>query len=151
MPTVEELRSMAGREIGVSGWLEITQDRIDRFAEASDDLQWIHVDPERARRESPYGATVAHGFLTLSLLSELSRNAFHIDGNFRLRINYGLDRVRFPAPVRAGTRVRARFVLKEIADIDGGVQIPLAATVETEAGGKPAVYAEWILRCLYAV
>jgi acyl dehydratase len=151
MPTIDELRSMAGREIGVSEWIEVTQDRIALFAEAAGDHQWIHTDPQRARRESPYGATVAPGFLTLSLLSELSRGAFTVQGDFRLRLNYGLDRVRFPAPVRAGARVRARFTLKEIAGIPGGVQLTLLATVETEDGGRPAAYAEWILRYLYAV
>jgi acyl dehydratase len=151
MPTIDELRSMVGREVGASGWVEITQERIDRFAEASGDRQWIHVDQERARREAPRGKTIAHGFLTLSLLSELSREAVEVEGDFRMRINYGVNRVRFPAPVPAGTRVRARFTLLEVEDFAGGAQIAWSVLVEVEGGLKPAAAAEWLVRYYYAV
>ncbi len=150
MPTIDELRARIGAEIGVSSWVEVTQERIDGFAEATGDRQWIHIDQDRARRESPFRSTIAHGFLTLALLSELSREAAPIEGDFRLRLNYGLNRVRFPAPVRAGSRVRARFTLKSLEDIEGGVQIVFSVLMEIEGGGKPALAAEWIVRCLYA-
>ncbi|HWQ52926.1 MAG TPA: MaoC family dehydratase [Bryobacteraceae bacterium] len=151
MPTIDELRALTGQEVGASGWVEVTQERIDRFAEASGDRQWIHVDPERASRESQHGKTIAHGFLTLSLLSELSREAVEVKGDFRMRINYGLNRVRFPAPVPAGARVRAHFTLLSVEDFQGGAQLTWSAVVESEGGGKPAVAAEWIVRYYYAV
>lgn len=151
MPTIDELRALTGQEVGASGWVEVTQERIDRFAEASGDRQWIHVDPERARRESQQGKTIAHGFLTLSLLSELSREAVEVKGDFRMRINYGLNRVRFPAPVPVGARVRAHFTLLSVEDFPGGAQLTWSAVVESEGGGKPAVAAEWIVRYYYAV
>ncbi len=150
MPTIDELRNQVGREVGVSGWTEITQRDIDLFAEASRDRQWIHVDTARARRELPGGRTLAHGFLTLALLSRLSREAVDVEGEFRMRLNYGLNRVRFPAPVPAGSRVRARFTLAAIEDLPGGVQITWSAAVEIEGGGKPAAVAEWIVRYLWA-
>jgi acyl dehydratase len=103
------LRSFVGQTVAVSDWLEVTQDRIDRFAEVTGDSQWIHTDPARARRDSPYGGTVAHGFLTVSLLSQFVRGAIRIRGGYAMSINYGLNRVRFPAPVRTGERIRARF------------------------------------------
>lgn len=142
---------MIGREVGTSGWVEVTQERIDRFADASGDRQWIHVDPERARREAPQRKTIAHGFLTLSLLSELSREAVEVKGDFRMRINYGVNRVRFPSPVPSGARVRARFTLVSVEDFSGGAQLTWSATVEIEGMEKPAVAAEWIVRYYYAV
>ncbi len=146
MPTIDELRRHVGREIGVSDWIEITQRDLDLFAEASRDRQWIHVDAGRARRELPGGRTLAHGFLTLALLSQLSREAVDIQGDFRMRLNYGVNRVRFPAPVPCGSRVRARFTLASIDDVSGGVQITWSAVVEIEGGAKPAAVAEWIVR-----
>ena len=104
---------MVGREVAVSEWMEVSQERIDRFAEATEDRQWIHTDPERAARESPFKQTIAHGFLTLSLLSEMGRTAMRV-GGVRMGINYGLDRVRFISPVPAGSRVRGRFTLDEV-------------------------------------
>ena len=142
---------MTGQEVGTSGWLEITKERVDRFAEASGDRQWIHVDPRRAVRESPHRRTIAHGFLTLSLLSELSREAVEVKGDFRMRINYGLNRVRFPAPAPTGARVRGRFTLLALDDFAGGAQLTWAATVEIEGAEKPAAAAEWIVRYYYAV
>ncbi|BDV44716.1 MaoC family dehydratase [Geotalea uraniireducens] len=140
-----------GREIHVGEWLTIDQERIDRFAEVTGDRQWIHIDPERARRESPYGTTVAHGFLTLSLLPLLtqSNHPDHFQRNYpgmRLRVNYGLNRVRFPAPVLAGSRVRARTVLKDAEALGEAVQIRYEITVEIDGGERPGCVAEQLVR-----
>ena len=142
---IDELQSLAGQEIGVSDWIEVTQRMIDSFAETTGDRQWIHIDPERAARESPFGATIAHGFLTLSLLSRLKSQAVSVRG-IKMAINYGLNRVRFPSPVRSGARIRGRFNLQSVEPIEGGVQSVVAGTVEIEGEGKPAVAAEWVLR-----
>jgi acyl dehydratase len=109
--TIEELKSLIGHEVAVGEWFPVEQSRIDAFADATGDHQWIHQDVERAKTDSPFGQTIAHGFLTLSLLSQLSQECFEIRGDFKMRINYGLNRVRFPAPVPAGSRIRARFTL----------------------------------------
>jgi acyl dehydratase len=148
--TLESLRELVGREVAVTGWFAIAQDRIDRFADATEDRQWIHVDRARAERDSPYGTTVAHGFLTLAMLSHLSRNVLPVEG-VRMRVNYGLNRVRFPAPVRAGSRIRARFTLQSVKDFAGGVDVTLAVTVDVEGADKPCCVAEWIVRYYYAV
>jgi len=142
---IDELPQWVGREVAVSDWLEITQERIDRFAEAAGDFQWIHVDRERAARESGFGRTIAHGFLTLSVLSKLRDEAVAIAGQ-RMGINYGLNRVRFTSPVPSGSRVRARFALAALAPIDGGVQPTWKVTVEREGGAKPVLVAEWLTR-----
>ena len=134
-----ELEPLVGQEIGVSDWIGIDQARIDRFADATGDHQWIHVDPARAAA-GPFGATIAHGFLTLSLLPAMGMAAFAIDG-LRMSVNYGLDRVRFPAPVRAGSRLRGRFVLREYQPIEGGAQLVVECTMEIEGGAKPACVA----------
>jgi acyl dehydratase len=144
--TLKELARLTGQEIGVTDWLTIDQNRIDAFAEASGDRQWIHVDRERAKRESRYGRTVAHGFLTLSLLSRLTSEAVEVRGDFGTRINYGLNRVRFPAPVPEGSRIRARLTLQELKDVDGGHQIIWLVTVDVEGSEKPALVAEWLIR-----
>ena len=141
-----ELPGLVGQEVAVSGWLEVGQERIGQFAEATGDRQWIHLDTERARVESPYGATIAHGFLTLSLLSAMASEALRVEGDFRLRVNYGFNRVRFPAPVVAGSRIRARFALNALREIEGGIETTWGVTVETEGGGKPCLSAEWITR-----
>jgi acyl dehydratase len=138
-------------EIHVGPWLTIDQERIDRFAEVTGDVQWIHTDPERAARESPYGATIAHGYLTLSLLPFLteSNHPDFFQKNYpgmRMRVNYGLNRVRFPAPVVTGSRIRARTLLKEFEKAGEGVQITYLITVEIEGGAKPACVAEFIAR-----
>lgn len=134
-----DLQPLVGQEIGVSDWIEIDQARIDRFADATGDHQWIHVDPARAAA-GPFGATIAHGFLTLSLLPAMGMAAFEIEG-LRMSVNYGLDRVRFPAPVRAGSRLRGRFVLREYQPIEGGAQLVVECTMEIEGGAKPACVA----------
>jgi acyl dehydratase len=144
--TVEELRSLVGQEVAVGEWFTLEQSRIDAFAEATGDHQWIHRDMERAKTESPFGTTIAHGFLTLSLLSSLSHDCFDIRGDFKMRINYGLNRVRFPSPVLAGARIRARFTLQSLEAVDGGYQVVWLATVDIEGGRKPALYAEWVVR-----
>ena len=143
--TLAELREHIGREIAVTGWFEITQEQIGKFADATGDRQWIHVDPDRARRESPYGATIAHGFLTLSLLSRFSREAVHIT-DARMAINYGLNRVRFPAPVRSGSRIRARFVLQSLRDVADALEAVYLVTIELENAPKPCCVAEWLAR-----
>ena len=127
-----EIAAAAGTTLGSSEWLTITQDRIDLFADATGDRQWIHVDPERAA-EGPFGATIAHGYLTLSLLPFLGASVFAFAGD-RARVNYGLNRVRFPAPVRSGSRVRGRFTLQSVEPIQGGVQAVVTGTVEIEIG-----------------
>jgi acyl dehydratase len=139
------LRDRIGQEIAVSDWIEITQERIDRFAEATDDLQWIHVDAARAAAESPFRTTIAHGFLTLSLVSTLVRRAMSF-GSLRLAINCGLNRVRFIAPVPAGSRIRARFSPSSVGETGGGVQVAWNITIEREGADKPCCVAEWLVR-----
>jgi acyl dehydratase len=140
------LRQLIGREIGVTEWMLLTQERIQQFAEVTDDRQWIHLDRERARRESPYGTTVAHGFLTLSLLSSFLRQVLPIREGTRMSVNYGLNRVRFPAPVLAGAKIRARFTLRSVEEVTAAFEVVLEATVETEGTNKPCCVAEWVLR-----
>ena len=143
--SLDELQNLAGSELGVTDWLTITQERIGQFAEATEDRQWIHVDPGRAQRESPYGATIAHGFLTLSLLSWFLKQAIEIRG-VHMGVNYGLNRVRFPAPVPAGSRIRARVELKSVEPIPRGSEAVFLFTVEREGSGKPCCVAEWVAR-----
>ena len=148
MTTIRELERRVGQEVGVSPWVEVTQERIDTFAKAIGDFQWIHVDPERART-SPFGRTIAHGFLTLSLLSHLSEQTFSFSDR-RMGINYGLNRVRFTSPVPVGSRVRARFTLARFEHIEtSGVQVTWNVTIEREGAAKPALVAEWIGRHYY--
>jgi acyl dehydratase len=142
----EELRTLVGQELGVSDWLTVTQELIDRFAELTGDRQWIHIDRERACRESPYGATVAHGFLTLALLSRLQRQAVEVLGDFGRAINYGLNRVRFPAPLPAGSRIRSRCTLQGVAEVPEGIQLTWGIIVEREGEAKPVLAAEWLVR-----
>ncbi len=143
--SIAALRDHVGREVATSDWLEVTQERINQFAEATEDRQWIHVDPVRAARESPFKETIAHGFLTLSLLSELGKRAMSV-GGVRMGINYGLNRVRFVSPVPAGSRIRARFTLATVEEIKGGVQATWNVTVERDGGEKPCCVAEWLVR-----
>jgi acyl dehydratase len=140
-----ELGGLVGQEVGTSDWLEITQDRINAFADATGDHQWIHVDVERARAETPFGTTIAHGFLTLSLVSALIRDAVTVDGP-RMTLNYGLNRVRFVSPVPSGARIRARVALARIDDMRDSIQATWNVTIERESGEKPSVVAEWIVR-----
>ncbi len=143
---IEELRSLVGQEVAQSDWLEVTQPLIDAFARTTGDRQWIHTDPERAKTESPFGRTIAHGFLTLSLLSRLASQALKVQGDFKMAINYGLNRVRFPAPVPVGSRIRGRFTLQSAEELAGCVHVVWAATVEVEGVAKPSVVAEWVIR-----
>jgi len=148
MLTIENLRHRIGEEVAVSEWLEIDQNRVNLFADATDDHQWIHVDVDRARRESPYGAPIAHGFLTLSLLARFSGELLRAEG-VRLGLNYGLDKVRFISPVRVGDRLRARYTLRSLTDVDGGVQVSWTATIEIEGTEKPACVAQTLVRWLF--
>ena len=143
--SLTELNSRVGQEVAVSDWFEVKQERINLFAEATEDRQWIHTDPERAARESPFKQTIAHGFLTLSLLSELMKQSIAVEG-VRMGINYGLNRVRFVSPVPAGARIRASFTLSVIEEISGGVQATWNVTVEREGSEKPCCVAEWLVR-----
>jgi len=148
LPAIRELAQRVGEEVGISPWVEITQERIDTFARAIEDFQWIHVDPARAK-SSPFGGTIAHGFLTLSLLSHLSEQTFSF-AERRMGVNYGLNRVRFTSPVRAGSRVRARFTLAKYEPIENnGVQVTWTTVVEIDGAAKPALVAEWIGRHYY--
>ena len=142
---VAELANYAGKEVGVSDWLEVSQERINQFAEATEDRQWIHLDSERAARESPFQTTIAHGFLTLSLLSELAKMTMSI-GGVRLGINYGLNRIRFVSPVPASARIRGRFTLAAFEEIKGGAQATWNVTVECAGSDKPCCIAEWLVR-----
>jgi acyl dehydratase len=146
LESLQSLKQHTGHEIAVTEYLTITQDRIRQFAEATGDHQWIHLDPERARRESPYGATIAHGFLTLSLMSHFLREAIQLPKEVRQIINYGLNRVRFPAPVRAGEKIRARIRLQACKELPGSVEAIYEITIEAEGAEKPSCVAEWILR-----
>ena len=143
---LNELRNFVGREIGVTDWLQVAQERIQQFAEATEDRQWIHLDAERAKRESPYGTTIAHGFLTLSLISYLMKQVVQIQGGLRMAVNYGLNRVRFPAPVSAGSRIRGRFALVDLKELPKGIEAVFSVTVESEGKDKPCCVAEWIVR-----
>jgi acyl dehydratase len=142
---VGTLRDRVGQEIALGEWLTVTQERIAQFADATGDHQWIHLDAARAAAESPFKTTIAHGFLTLSLLSTLIRDAMHFTG-VRMAINYGLNRVRFVSPVPSGARIRARIVCGAVEGVSGGVQVTWAVTVEREGGDKPACVAEWLVR-----
>jgi acyl dehydratase len=145
IPDLLSLRTRLGEEIAVSGWLTITGQRIQQFADATGDHQWIHLDVERAARESPFGTTIAHGFLTLSLVSVLLRDAITI-GGLRLAVNCGLNRVRFTAPVPAGSRVRARVAPASVSEIGGSIQVVWNITIEREGGEKPCCVLDWIVR-----
>ncbi|HXP22628.1 MAG TPA: MaoC family dehydratase [Candidatus Sulfotelmatobacter sp.] len=140
------LKEFAGQEIAVTPWFELTEDRIRQFAEATEDRQWIHVDPERAKLESPYGRTIAHGFLTLSLTSYFISQAVEIRYGVRLAVNYGLNRVRFPAPVRANTRIRARVALLRVQELPESVEAIYSVSIETEGAAKPSCVAECVVR-----
>ena len=148
MISIPELEHRVGEEVAVSPWVEISQERIDTFAKAIDDPQWIHVDRSRAKH-SPFGTTIAHGFLTLSLLSHLSERTFSFSDR-KMGVNYGLNRVRFTAPVPSGSRVRARFTLKKFDRLaDGGIQVTWNTVIEREGSDKPVLIAEWLGRHYY--
>ena len=143
--SLHEMRPLVGQEVAVTDWVEITQQRVNLFADATDDHQWIHVDLERCKRESPFRGPIAHGFLTLSLVSSLFEKAISML-DAKMVINYGLNKVRFPAPVPVGSRVRARMTLAKIDDIEGGAQVEMHVVIEREGGSKPVCVAELLLR-----
>ncbi|MET8137059.1 MULTISPECIES: MaoC family dehydratase [unclassified Streptomyces] len=141
---LDELRKLAGGDLGTSEWIEVTQERIDTFADATGDHQWIHVDPRRAA-EGPFGAPIAHGYLTLSLFIPLFTELLEVEG-VTTKVNYGLNKVRFPAPVKAGSRIRLVARLTSVEDVPGGVQIAVDGTVEIDGGGKPAAVLQSLSR-----
>lgn len=143
--SVEEMQAEVGKEVAVSDWLTVSQERVNQFAEATGDAQWIHVDVERAKRESPFGGTIAHGFLTLSLLPKFIEEVIELPPG-SMSINYGLNKVRFPAPMMVGGRVRGRFTLLSLEKIDKGIQTVWQVTMEREGSEKPACVAESVLR-----
>ncbi len=143
--TPGDLRQYKSSEVAVSDWVEVTQEMIDGFAESTGDFQWIHVDTDRAESESVFGSTIAHGFLTLSLLSKFLNETIDF-GRSKMGINYGLNRVRFTAPVRVNSKLRARFYLEDVVEIPDGVQLVWAVTIEIEGESKPALVAEWLTR-----
>jgi acyl dehydratase len=143
---LDEFAAAEGTELGPTEWLEVTQDRVNLFADATDDHQWIHVDPERAA-QGPFGGTIAHGLLTLSLLPQFTQQLYTVD-NIAMAINYGYNKVRFITPVRVGAKIRARAQIAKVDRLDGGVQATVATTVEIEGSEKPAAVAESIVRFL---
>ena len=145
---LEELQALVGTEIGASDWMEITQERIEAFADATDDHQWIHVDPDRAAA-GPFGTTIAHGFLTLSLVVPLAGQVPLPVPEPRMGINYGLDQVRFITPVPSGGRIRARVAVGDVSEVPGGLQVKRVVTMELEGAEKPAMVAESLIRLVY--
>jgi acyl dehydratase len=142
----QALKELVGREFEVTEWFLVAQERIALFAECTEDRQWIHLDQARAGKESPYGTTIAHGFLTLSLLSHFLKSAIQIESGVRLAVNYGLNRVRFPAAVSADSRIRARVALLALKEFSDSVEATYSVTIEREESEKPACVAEWIVR-----
>lgn len=148
MEILQNLRELVGEEIGVSNWMEIGQDRVNRFADATGDHQWIHVDAEKAA-SGPFGGTIAHGFLTLALVVPMAGEVPLDVGEPKMAINYGLEKVRFPAPVPVGSRIRARVKLASVEEVPGGIQVNRMVTMEVEAEEKPAMVAETVSRYYY--
>lgn len=146
--SLAELKELAGQAVATSAWVDITQERVNQFAEATGDHQWIHIDVDRCRRESPFGGTVAHGFLTLSLLP-MMMDASLAMGGVKMAVNYGLNKVRFPAPLPVGSRVRGHIALQSVQDIRDGVQLTWDITLEREGGDRPVCVAELITRQYY--
>jgi acyl dehydratase len=143
--TMAEVSGLVGRELGTSEWFEVTQDRVDTFADATGDHQWIHVDVERAKAESPFGGPIAHGYLTLSLLVPLFAEVLVVTDT-AMGVNYGLNKVRFPSPVPVGSRVRLTATLKDVEQVTGGLQLTFSAVIEREGSEKPACIAEPVYR-----
>ena len=146
--TVADLQAEVGNEVAISEWMTMTQERVNQFAEATDDPQWIHVDVERAKRESPFGTTIAHGYLTLSLIPKLFESAVALPQG-KMSINYGLNKVRFPSPVRVGSRLRGRFKLLQVEPLEGCMQSVWQMTLECEGLDKPVCVAESVLRMYF--
>jgi acyl dehydratase len=145
-PVMTALTELIGKELGPTDWFEVDQARIEEFAHATNDAQWIHTDPVRAA-DGPFGTTIAHGFLTLSLCVPLMTQALQLSG-YRMGVNYGVNRVRFPAPLPSGSRIRARFTVQSVDQVPGGEQGVVVATVEREGGDKPVCVAELVLRMI---
>ena len=143
--SVGELSRLEGQELGRSDWHRVTQDEVNAFAQATHDTYWIHTDPERARKESPFGTTIAHGFYTLSLCAHFIQQVFTVEGS-KMTINYGLNRVRFPAPLPVGSRVRGRVALTKVEEVPGGRQCTVTVTIEREGEAKPVCVAEQLMR-----
>jgi len=143
--TMAELPGLTGSELGSSDWFEITQDAVNLFAEATGDHQWIHVDVERAKKESPFGGPIAHGYLTLSLLAPMSSQVLAVTDTV-MGVNYGLNKVRFPSPVPVGSKVRLTATLKQVEEVAGGLQVTMSAVIEREGGDKPVCIAEPVFR-----
>lgn len=147
LESLDALKALVGQEVAVTDWFTMTQDRIQAFADATLDHQWIHVDVERAKRESPFKAPIAHGFLTLSMLAHFMGQAVSIKSGLRMGVNYGMNKVRFVSPVRVDSKIRARFALQSLKDVEpNGVEATYNATIETEGSDKPACVAEWLVR-----
>ena len=144
--SLRSLKALVGHEVGLSDWFTISQNRIRQFAETTEDRQWIHLDRERAQSESPFRTTIAHGFLTLSLISVFMKQAIQIQSGVRMAVNYGLNRVRFPAPVRVDSRIRGRFTLQSAKDLPDAVEAIFSVSVECEGSDKPCCVAEWIVQ-----
>jgi acyl dehydratase len=142
----QALKNLIGQDLAPTDWFTVTQDRINEFAEATEDRQWIHLDEARAKKESPFGATIAHGFLTLSLTSHFMKQAIEVRSGVRLGVNYGLNKVRFPAPMRAGARIRAKVAVQSVKELPDCIEAIFAVTIEAEAGEKPTCAAECIVR-----
>jgi acyl dehydratase len=142
---VEGIKSLVGKDLGTSDWIEITQEKVNTFADATGDHQWIHVDPERAQKESPFGGPIAHGYLTLSLTPLFLPQLLNVTG-FSMGVNYGTEKVRFPSPVPVGSKLRAGAVVDEVTEIKGGVQMQVTLTFEVEGATKPACVATIVLR-----
>ena len=142
---VEGVQALVGQHLGHSDWVEITQEQVNQFAEATGDHQWIHVDPERATKESPFGGPIAHGYLTLSLLVPLFGGVLRVTDTV-MGVNYGLNKVRFPSPVPVGSRLRLTATLKDVEEVAGGLQVTVAAVIEAEGGSKPVCIAEPVFR-----
>lgn len=149
---LETLQAQLGQQTHLGDWLTVSQARINQFAEATDDHQWIHVDTEKARQHSPFGTTIAHGYLTLSLIVPLTRQSEAETPKFeglKMGVNYGLNKVRFPAPVKVGAKIRGRTVLKQVAEVSGSLQLTREVTIEIEGGEKPACVAETLSRLYF--
>jgi acyl dehydratase len=141
---IDDIKARVGQELGVSDWVEVTQDDIDKFADATGDHQWIHVDVERAK-DTPFGGTIAHGFYTLSLVPRLANELYTVE-NVAFALNYGANRVRFPSPLKVGSKVRMRVAISSVEDVPGGIQLATTCTFETEGGDKPVCVAETLTR-----
>jgi len=144
--TIDELKELVGREVAASDWVDVTQEQINLFADATHDHQWIHVDVERAKQESPFGGPIAHGYLTLSLFPHLISRAFKLNQKFKMGVNYGINKLRFMSPVPAAGRIRARMELLDVLEVKGGYQVEWKVTVDIEGADKPACVAEPVYR-----